>query len=207
MIAPMRRLLFLIALWVVIVPPSVSLAQVYRWVDDKGTSHYAEGVDSVPERYRGSAVPLGLRNAPPAVESAATATAGVVTGDSEVRFVPGRHIIVDARINGGSTVKLILDTGASQTLISPRALTAAGVSVARDGRTTRSRGIARDAEVEVLRVPIDSLEVGGARVGRMLVSSYEMDMNDVEGLLGQDFLGHFNVSIDPTAGVVKLTKK
>ena len=207
MIAAMRRLLFLTVLCVVIVAPSVALAQIYRWVDDRGTPHYAEGVDNVPERYRGAAVPLGLRNAPAAPESSGTATTGVVNSDTEVRFVPGRHIIVNARINGGSTVKLILDTGASQTLISPRALAAAGVSVAREGRTTRTRGVARDADVEVQRVPIDSLEVGGARVGRMLVSSYEMDMNDVEGLLGQDFLGHFNVSIDPTAGVVKLTKK
>jgi predicted aspartyl protease len=207
MIAWMRRLLFLIVVCGVAVTPSVACAQIYRWVDDKGTPHYAEGVDNVPERYRGSAVLLGLRNAPAAATSAATATATAVDSDTVVRFVPGRHIIVDARINGGSTVKLILDTGASHTMISPRALAAAGIAIAREGRTSKTRGIARDVDVEVQRVPIDSIEVGGARVGRMVVSSYDMDMQDVEGLLGQDFLGHFNVAIDPTAGVVKLTKK
>jgi predicted aspartyl protease len=207
MIATMRRLLFLIVLWAVALTPALARAQIYRWVDDKGTAHYAEGVDNVPERYRASAAPLGLRNAPATATTAVTATVASADGDTLVRFVPGRHIIVDARINGGSTVKLILDTGASHTMIGPRALAAAGVAVARDGRTSKTRGIARDAEVEVQRVLVESLEVGGARVGRMLVSSYDMDARDVEGLLGQDFLGHFNVSIDPTAGVVKLTKK
>lgn len=208
MIARMRRLACLAALLAIALPPTVARAEFYRWVDEKGTAHYAEGIDNVPLRYRATAVPLSLRNTPAASTAGpATGAAATIDADTLVRFVPGRHIIVDARINGGSTVKLILDTGAANTLISPRALAAAGVSLARDGRAVRTRGIARDASVEVHRVTIDSLEVGSARVGRMLVSSYDMDMQDVEGLLGQDFLGHFNVSIDPGAGVVKLTKK
>jgi len=58
-----------------------------------------------------------------------------------------------------------------------------------------------------MQVAIDSLEVGGARVGRMVVSSYDMDMCDVDGQHGQDFLGHFNVLIDSANGTVKLTKR
>jgi hypothetical protein len=41
----------------------------------------------------------------------------------------------------------------------------------------------------------------------MMVSSYEMHMPDVDGLLGQDFLARFNVQIDPAAGTVKLSPK
>jgi predicted aspartyl protease len=188
--------------------PSTARAQIYRWVDEHGTPHFAEGFDSVPRQYRGSAAPLGLRNSPAASSTPATgaptATAGAST---EIRFVPGRHIIVDARINGSATVKLILDTGAAGTLISPRALAAAGVSLSRGTRTARTRGVVRDVEVEVTQVAVDSLEVGDARVDRMVVASYEMEMSDAEGLLGQDFLGQFNVTIDSSAGVVKLTKK
>ncbi len=188
--------------------PSTARAQIYRWVDEHGTPHFAEGIDSVPRQYRGSAAPLPLRNSPAAPSMSATgaptATAGAGT---EIRFVPGKHILVDARINGSASVKLILDTGAAGTLISPRALAAAGVSLSRGTRTARTRGVARDAEVEVTQVVVDSLEVGEARVERMVVASYEMDMSDAEGLLGQDFLGRFNVTIDSSAGVVKLTKK
>ena len=62
---------------------------------------------------------------------------------------------MDARINAGPTVKLILDTGAGGTLISPRALAASGVSLTRGTRVGRSRGIAKDVEVEVTQVVID----------------------------------------------------
>jgi len=201
----------LIALTTLLGWAAPACAQIYRWVDDNGTPHYAEGLDSVPTRYRKSATPLGLRNSPaPAPgkpgEGASAAATGA-GGETVIPFTPGKHIIVDAKINGGTTVKMILDTGAAGTLISPRALTAAGVSLTRGTRMGRTRGVARDSEVEVTQVPIDSLEVGGARVARMLVSSYDMDMTDAEGLLGQDFLGQFNMTIDSSAGVVKLVKK
>jgi predicted aspartyl protease len=188
--------------------PLSAFAQFYRWVDERGAAHYAEGIDNVPQRYRSIAVPLGLRNSPaPAAPAPGAAPQPSDAAPTEIRFVPGRHIIVDARINGGPTVKLILDTGAGGTLISPRALAASGVSLTRGTRAGRTRGVAKDAEVEVTRVAIDSLEVGGARVGRMVVSSYDMDMTDVEGLLGQDFLGNFNVTIDSNQGIVRLVKK
>lgn len=216
MIATMSRVLFLVLVTAVtvLVWPAASLAQYYRWVDERGVAHYAEGIDNVPQRYRSVAVPLGLRNRPTPAPAAPTpgattprATTEASGEETVIRFVPGRHIIVDARINGSASVKLILDTGAAGTLISPRALVAAGVSLTRGTRVARTRGVARGVEVEVQEVAIDSLEVGSARVGRMLVASYDMDSSEVEGLLGQDFLGNFNVSIDPSAGVVKLTKK
>ena len=195
-------LLVLVLLW-----PSVALAQIYRWVDDRGTSHYAEGIDNVPQRYRETAVPLGMRSSPAAVAPASGTSVATSVAGTEIRFVPGRHIIVEARINGSASIKLILDTGAAGTLISPRALAAAGVSLTRGARTARTRGVARDSEVEVQQVAVESIAVGEARVANMVVSSYEMEMPGAEGLLGQDFLGNFNVSIDSSAGVVKLTRK
>ncbi|MBM3220361.1 MAG: DUF4124 domain-containing protein [Candidatus Rokubacteria bacterium] len=205
----MTRLLLLVAILFVGIAstPSPAAAQFFRWIDEKGNAHYAEGIDNVPQRYRSVAVPLGMRNSPAASESPVSGATAATGGAAEVRFVPGRHIIVDARINGGPTVKLILDTGAGATLISPRALAASGVSLTRGTRAARTRGVAKDVEVDVVQVAVDSLEVGGARVGRMLVSSYDMDAGEVEGLLGQDFLGHFNVTIDSNEGIVKLVKK
>jgi predicted aspartyl protease len=210
MMPVMRRALALglVVLFGLAAAPSPALAQFYRWLDEHGNAHYAEGIDNVPQRYRTTAVPLGMRNtAAPAVSTPMPGAAPTRAGATEIRVVPGRHIVVDARINDGPTVKLILDTGAGGTLISPRALAASGVSLTRGTRTGRTRGVAKDVEVEVMQVVIDSLDVGGARVGRMVVSSYDMDMTEVEGLLGQDFLGHFNVTIDSNEGVVRLVKK
>jgi hypothetical protein len=180
-------------------------AQFVRWTDERGNVHYGEGLDRVPERYRESAQPLGYRNAPAPAPSAAAAAEP--TRETVIRYTPGQHIIVDARVNGGTYAKLILDTGAGSTLISPRVLAAAGVSLTRGTTRARTRGVASGTDVDVQLVQIDSLAVGDARVGRMVVSAYEMQMNDVDGLLGQDFLARFNVQIDPTQGIVKLSPK
>ena len=56
-------LLFLTVLLVLGWPATVG-AQIYRWVDGNGVPHFADGIGSVPDRYRAGAVPLGLKNAP-----------------------------------------------------------------------------------------------------------------------------------------------
>ncbi len=180
-------------------------AQFFRWTDEAGTTHYAEGLDSVPERYRGHAVPLGYRNTPSPAQGATDQPPKKT--ETVIRFTPGRHIVVDARVNGATSAKMILDTGAGKTLISPRVLAAAGASLTRGTVAARTRGVASGTDIDVQLVPIESLSVGEAHAGRMFVSAYEMQMPDVDGLLGQDFLARFNVQIDPAAGIVRLSEK
>jgi hypothetical protein len=55
-------------------------------------------------------------------------------------------------------------------------------------------------------VAIESLEVGQARIGRMVVASYDV-AGAGDGLLGRDFLDRFTVTIDSTNGVVTLAPK
>ena len=38
---------------------SSSASGLYRWTDGSGRVHYSQGLDSVPEQFRSSAVPLG----------------------------------------------------------------------------------------------------------------------------------------------------
>jgi predicted aspartyl protease len=183
---------------------SPARAQIYRWTDEQGTAHFAEGLANVPARYRSQAVMVSPRVSPAAP---VMAPARGPSRETVIRFSPGRQIIVEARVNGSVTCRLMLDTGAAATLISPRVLEAAGVSLTDDAQVVRARGLARDAEVEVQRVVVDSLEVGGARVDRLMVVAYDMEMPHMDGLLGQDFLALFNVSIDSGAGVVTLDPK
>jgi len=72
------------------------------------------------------------------------------------------------------------------------------------GRTVRRRGVAEGAYIQAIQVPVQSVAVGNARVERLQVNAYDMGWRDVEGLLGQDFLGRFNVSIDAERGIVTL---
>ena len=207
MIFPVIRMAALpVAAILLLSRPIPSEAQIYRWIDERGVPHFSEGIDSVPEPYRPSAVPLGLRNAPPAPSAPAGAGgpgggARAATGGTQITFTPGRAIVVEALINGGTPTKLILDTGAEKTVINPRVLAAAGASLT-EGPSAQIRGATGTATVR--RVPLDSLEVGGAKVGKLLVISHDIEQDGVDGLLGRDFLEQFKVSIDSQAGIATL---
>lgn len=181
-------------------------AQIYRWVDENGVPHFADGIDSVPDRYRSKAVPLGMKNAP-APPPAAPGAAGAkpASGETSIRFVPGQRIMVDVRINGNAEARLLLDTGSDKTLISPRALQAAGVRIT--GPTTTAEVAGATGSGQMQFVFVDSLEVGEARVGRMPVGSQNLPVEGGDGVLGRDFLDQFNVSIDSGKGVLTLSPK
>jgi hypothetical protein len=181
-------------------------AQMFKWTDERGNAHYTEGLDNIPERFRNNAVPLGLRNKPadPAPTPAAGPSAGS-SGGATIRYTPGQPIMVDVRINRSAAARLLLDTGADRTLISPRALAAAGVGLTRPIATGQMAGVTGTDQVQY--VVVDSLEIGDARVGRIPVAAYEMPNVQGDGLLGRDFLDRFVLNIDSARGVVTLTPK
>jgi len=193
-----------------ILAPAPAIAEIYRYTDANGRSHYVDGIDSVPQEFRARAVPMGLRNAPPgttsepAVVERAAAGANVPKGGTAIRYTPGQPIMVDVKINGSTSAKLLLDTGADGTMINPRVLVAAGASLSRPVATSRVTGVTGSDNVSF--VFIESLEVGEARVGRMRVASYDVPSAG-DGLLGRDFLDRFSLNIDSTNGVVTLSPK
>ena len=174
-------------------------AQIYRWTDADGSIHYSQGIESVPPRYRASAVIIGYdRPAEPAPVEQRPAGVG------RVKFTPGQPIMVSARINGGTTAMLMLDTGATRTVISPTVLEARGVSY-RDAQRGSMRGVT--GETQVLAVRVESIEVSGVRFGPLVVVSHDTGLHQGDGLLGRDFLDQFIVTIDNAAGVVTLTPR
>jgi predicted aspartyl protease len=182
---------------------SAAHAQLYRWTDEKGETHFGQGVESVPLRYRNRARALGSVDPPPAPSGPAAAT--VTDGVTRIAFVPGSFIMVLAWINGRAPVQLILDTGATRTTISPAALIGLGVTY-RDAPKVEIHGVTGTASAYL--VGLESLEVGGARVGPLPVLSHDTQMGGgSQGLLGRDFLNHFRVTIDNARGVVELAPK
>lgn len=192
--------------------PAPAAAQMYRWTDDGGAVHYGHGVDSIPERYRAGARELALPPVPaaPAPVSAVgaprrAATATAIAGElARIPFTPGRRIMTDVRLNGETTVQLLLDTGADVTVINPRVVVALGLST-RSAIRASIRGVTGSTNALAYRV--ESMEVQGARVGPMHVVSHDIGTSDGDGLLGRDFLDHFKLTIDNREGVVVLSPK
>jgi hypothetical protein len=189
----------------VVLAAAPAAAEFYRWTDERGNVHYVEGLDRVPPQHRATAVPLGLRNLPPPPPGQMPPPERPgARGAASIRFTPGERIMVEARVNGRGPVRLLLDTGADRTLISPRALADAGVST-RGAVKGQITGVAGNAEAE--GVTVDTLEVQDARVSRLVVISYDMQRPGYDGLLGRDFLEQFTVTIDSASGTVTLRPK
>jgi Aspartyl protease len=188
------------------VSPRNAHAQYYRYTDERGQNHYVDGLEKVPAPLRGSAVPLGLRNAPVTPPDSAAPTPARPAGGAVIKYTPGQRIMVDVKINGSFTAPLLLDTGADRTMISPRTLQAAGVAITRPVATGNITGATGTDRINY--VFVDSLEVGEARVGRMPVGSYELAGTGAgDGLLGRDFLDQFKITFDAAKGEVHLAPK
>ncbi len=202
MITPWR---FALATLALVAGTSVAHAQFVRFFDENGSPHYVQGFDRVPERFRDSAVLLGYRDAPVSDPVPAGDKPQAPRGTTVIRYTPGQPIMVNVRLNGSASAQLMMDTGADRTLISPRALAAAGVSLTRPIASGQMQGVTGSDRMDF--VVVNSVEVGGARVGRMPVASYEMPNARGDGLLGRDFLDQFNVRIDAARGEVTLAPK
>ena len=204
MIRAMIRLAVLVAATLLLARPAPADAPIYRWVDERGVPHFVQGIDSVPQKYRSAAAPFDLRRAPGSSRTSAETGASEGPAATEIRFTKGQAIVVDATINGGTSVKLILDTGADRTVINPRALTEAGVSLT-EGPTGQIRGATGSASVQT--AALESLEIGDAKVIDLLVVAHDIEQRAVDGLLGRDFLDQFKVSIDSDNGIATLAPK
>jgi predicted aspartyl protease len=207
MIVMMRRAVIVaLSMSTLLATSSPALAQIVRYTDERGQNYYVDGFENVPERFRSTAIPVGLRNQPAPAGAAATDVAPRPAAPTVIKYTPGQRILVDVKINGGFSTKLLLDTGADRTMISPRALRAAGVPITRPIATGQLQGATGSDRIDY--VVVDSLEVGQARVGKMPVGAYELAGTGAgDGLLGRDFLDQFKVTMDAAAGEVHLAPK
>lgn len=106
------------------------------------------------------------------------------------------QIVVDAHINGVGK-RMIVDTGAGMTIINRRTVKALGLT---DGANAVAGGAGDHVDPNI--VELGSLSVGGATLHG--VRGVSMDLTDVcrrvgedvDGIIGADFLSEYRVTID-----------
>lgn len=152
-----------------------------------GDNSAARQVDGHFRSLPKESMPIGPARSPEG--GAKTSAQGTITIPIQVR---GRHIIVAVTFNDSVSGNLVLDTGAGQTMISKR--------IANDLRlyaTEAATRIGVGGAVAVSTATLDAIRVGDADVKNMRVSIHDLPFNAFEeGLLGMDFLGRFQMSLD-----------
>ena len=194
-----RRSVPLLSLLVTLALGGPASAELYQWTDGDGVLHYTSDLASIPEAYRTAARDVGsprTREAP-AGETARQTEAGVL------RFQSGAPVVAPVLINGVA-LRLMIDTGADRSVISPAAAARTGLAV--DGeRTVRILGVTGGATAN--EMPVSRMEVAGARVGPLRLIVLDTPASGLDGLLGRDVLEHFTLTVDSNAGRAVLTPR
>jgi clan AA aspartic protease (TIGR02281 family) len=116
----------------------------------------------------------------------------------------GNHFIVDARPAHGRSIRLLIDTGASLTIFTSDVLEQRGIRYQDTGRT----GVFNTANgpVQAPIYKLDSLAVGDWQVNHIEVGVLDLGSSSgVDGLLGMNFLNHFQFFIDQNNALLRLS--
>ena len=126
---------------------------------------------------------------------------------SSVAAIPllrnGNHFLVDAGVGGGQQARLLIDTGASLTILTPGALKRRGVAAEPTGKTGLFTTANGQVSAPIYR--LDSLSVGEWRVSNLEVGVLALEDPRLDGLLGMNFLGKFQFFIDQTQAQLRLS--
>ena len=123
-----------------------------------------------------------------------------------IRFDPGETLIpVYAFVNKKLRQKFFIDTGATTTIIPTSVAEALEIRIDSSTPVVGIQGVA-GADL-AFQVPIESIEVEGLAVFDVKAIVYDIGAGESAGLLGNDFLQHFQVDLDSIKGVLKLRKK
>ena len=114
--------------------------------------------------------------------------------------VPGGWL-TEVVINGAWTGPLLLDTGASVTLISPAVARSAGLTIGPDTPVAEVQGVAGRTRGPV--VTLASLQVGDVEARGIRAIVVDLP-NGLHGLLGNSFLARYTFTLDPREGALRL---
>lgn len=114
------------------------------------------------------------------------------------------QFIVEAMIDGHYPVKLLVDTGAAMTAIDAGVLQMAGYSLDAE----RQYFVTANGVVSAPVVTVGSVSLGLAKLSQLSVGALPLSMpGDVVGLLGMNFLRHYDFRIDQDNRLLILDKR
>jgi clan AA aspartic protease (TIGR02281 family) len=204
---------FILSLIMLILFVTPCHGEMYKWVDEKGTLHFADDLSKVPEKYRSDAemrkAPKEMKevSVPEAREKPKTAPGitpppgPIETQGYEVNLFRRHELwLTEVVLNGRAKQYFIVDTGASFTLISRQMANELGIPI---NETTPFIRVASVSDVMLTPlVTLRSVQVGKAEVENVDALVYTMP--SYQGLLGNSFLNKFKVVIDSINGKMTL---
>jgi aspartyl protease family protein len=201
----MNKLFFFLIILIALALPV--RAEMYKWVDEKGTVHFTDDLSSIPEKYRkgveerktpieAPSQEFGGKPAPVPVQEASKPE-GV-----EVHLLRRNELwLSEVLLNNRIRSYFVVDTGASFTLVNLQMGKELGLSI---NETTPFIPIYTASQlIFTPLVTLKSIRVGEAEVENVDVLIHNLPSN-AAGLLGNSFLNKFRVVLDSAQGKMTL---
>ena len=121
-----------------------------------------------------------------------------------VRIIRNR-IFVNATLNNKEIINLLVDTGATRTVITPEVANRLGYSP-EDDAPKHTVTVFGGQTIEVPFISLSNIQVGNAVVNNISAGVYPGHPKDpfFDGVLGVDFLSHFIVTVDHNSSMLTL---
>jgi len=201
----MNRTFFLLTILIALALPAS--AEMYKWIDEKGTVHFTDDISSIPEKYRedveerktpkGTAVPE-LKEKP---ISSPMLKASEPEGMEVNLLRRGEVWMAEVVLNRKVRQNFVVDTGASFTLISKEAAKELGLTI--DENTPFIPIASVSGVILTPLVTLKSVMAGRAELENVDALIYTMPSGQ-DGLLGNSFLNRFKVVLDSVQGKMTL---
>ncbi len=192
--------------------PAPAIAELYRWTDANGTLRITENLANVPPQHRSQIADASrtsrklqryasAKTRPTHVAALSISSIGPSSPGQEI-LVPfereGNLMKVMVRLNDSVVAPFYVDTGASDISIPRSVGTQLGVTTGSTGVATE---ITANGAIQVPVITLDSVQLGNARVEKLLATVNPM----LEvGLLGGSFFNRFSYSVNTAEGVISL---
>jgi clan AA aspartic protease (TIGR02281 family) len=196
--------LLLQILLLVLVPRSQA-EDFFRWIDHNGVVHFTDNIHNIPEARRATAVRIKGQE-PPRVAAPFKVPPATVAKASIPFEKRGQVVVVEVMLNNSVPVRLVVDTGATYTMISAATAKELSIDPQRAPRTMPFQ-----TANGVIQAPLANLEsviVGGMEIKNLTAAIHDaVPSAQVAGLLGLNFLSNFRLDIDTDKGILHLEKK
>jgi clan AA aspartic protease (TIGR02281 family) len=201
---PRKRAVIAVLIFLAALIAIPAQAGMYSWKDEKGTIHFTDDLNKIPEKFRQgdkrfkkyraarppSFFPQLKRSIPSSSPPGKVGEEGHV-----IPLIPsgGGNFLVEVLLNNRVKAVLMVDTGASLLTISDKVAKRMGVRFGSDSPQipfTTAGGV-----VWMPMLAVDNLQVGEANAD-WVEASISDQLGGLDGLLGMSFLGDFRVEMD-----------
>jgi aspartyl protease family protein len=177
-------------------------ADLFRWIDEKGVVHFTDNLHNIPEKHRAGASRIKAKE-PPNEQRSSSSPIGKTAVPLQTR---GAIVAVSASVNDTLRLNLVIDTGATYTMISRSAAKSLGIDLEAKLPTVSFR--TANGVIQAPIIALQSVEVGGMRVANLEAAVHDVfEDSAISGLLGLNFLSNFRMDIDTGKGVLVLEKR